>query len=53
VNKEYLTAKAELTATLAADDIRAGEIERAIKNLERANLALHRLFNIEEEGENE
>jgi len=52
MNKEYLTAKANLTATLAADDIKAGEIERAIKNLERANLALHRLFNMEEE-ENE
>lgn len=49
MNKEYLTAKAELTASLAADDIKAGEIERAIKNLERANLALHRLFNMEEE----
>ena len=50
MNKEYLTAKAELTATLAADDIKAGEIERAIKNLERANLALHRLFNMEEDA---
>lgn len=52
MNKEYLTAKAQLTATLAAEDLKAGEIERAIKNLERANRAMARLFNLEEE-ENE
>jgi hypothetical protein len=49
MNKEYLTAKAQLTASLAAEDLKVGEIERAIKNLERANLALHRLFNLEED----
>ena len=43
MNKEYLQAKADLCTTLAADDIQAGEIARAIKNLERANSALYRL----------
>jgi hypothetical protein len=52
MNREYLTAKAQLTATLAAEDLKVGEVERAIKNLERANRALTRLFNLEEE-ENE
>ena len=43
MNREYLEAKADLCTTLAADDIQAGEIARAIKNLERANSALYRL----------
>lgn len=43
MNEEYLQTKADLCTTLAADDIQAGEIARAIKNLERANSALYRL----------
>ena len=43
MNEEYLQAKADLCTTLAADDIQAGDIARAIKNLERANSALYRL----------
>ena len=48
MNKEYLQAKADLCTTLAADDVKAGEIARAIKNLERANSALYRLGLIRE-----
>ena len=43
MNEEYLQAKADLCTTLAADDIQAGDIARAIKNLERATSALYRL----------
>jgi hypothetical protein len=52
MNKEYLEAKVKLCLDQAEIDIQQQEIARAIKNLERANSAMSRLFGIEE-GENE
>ena len=52
MNEEYLRAKVDLCLNLAEEDIKQEEIARAIKNLQRANLALSRIFNLEEE-ENE
>ena len=52
MTEEYLQAKADLCEKLAAKDIQEGEIARAIKNLERANSALARIFNLEEEIDN-
>ena len=48
MNEEYLAAKADLCLKLAAEDLKQAEIARAIRNLERANLALSRIFNLEE-----
>lgn len=53
MNREYLKAKVDLCLTQAEVDIKQQEIARAIKNLERANTAMARLFNLEEEGESE
>lgn len=53
MNKEYLEAKVDLCLNLAEEDLKQQEIARAIKNLQRANSAMARLFGIEEEGENE
>lgn len=53
MNEEYLKAKVDLCLNQAEIDIQQQEIARAIKNLERANSALSRIFNLEEEGENE
>jgi hypothetical protein len=50
MNEEYLRAKANLCLNQAEIDIQQQEIARAIKNLERANSALSRIFNLEEEG---
>jgi sRNA-binding carbon storage regulator CsrA len=52
VNKEYLEAKVKLCLDQAEIDIHRQEIARAIKNLERANSALARIFNLKED-ENE
>ena len=52
MNREYLEAKVDLCLNQAEIDIKQQEIARAIKNLERANSALSRIFNLEE-GENE
>ena len=52
MNKEYLRAKVDLCLKQAEIDLQQQEIARAIKNLERANTALARIFNLEE-GENE
>ena len=49
MNEEYLRAKVDLCLNLAEEDIKQEEIARAIKNLERANSALSRLFNLEED----
>jgi hypothetical protein len=49
MTEEYLSAKASLCESLAAKDLQEGEIARAIKNLERANSALSRLFGLKEE----
>lgn len=53
MNQEYLQAKVDLCTKLAAEDLKQEEIARAIKNLERANSAMARLFGIEEEAESE
>ena len=53
MTEEYLKAKADLCESLAAKDLQEGEIARAIKNLERANLALYRLGLVREEEGNE
>jgi hypothetical protein len=52
MNREYLEAKVDLCLNQAEIDIKQQEIARAIKNLERANSALSRIFNLEED-ENE
>jgi hypothetical protein len=52
MNEEYLKAKVDLCLNQAEIDIQQEEIARAIKNLERANSALSRLFGLKEE-ENE
>ena len=51
MNREYLQAKADLCLNQAAIDLQQEEIARAIKNLERANSALSRLFGLEEKGD--
>ena len=52
MNREYLEAKADLCEKQAVKDLQEGEIARAIKNLERANLAISRIFNLNDpEGE--
>lgn len=55
MNQEYLQAKFDLCINQAEKDLQEQEIARAIKNLERANTAMARLFGIdaEEEGEGE
>jgi hypothetical protein len=53
MNEEYLRAKVDLCLNLAEEDIKQEEIARAIKNLERANSALSRLFGLEEGDDNE
>jgi len=52
MNKEYLEAKFNLCINEAEKDLQQQEIARAIKNLQRANSAMARLFDLEEE-ENE
>ena len=49
MNEEYLRAKFDLCISEAEKDLQQEEIARAIKNLERANSALSRLFGFEEE----
>ena len=50
MNEEYLSAKANLCLNQAEIDLKQEEIAKAIKNLERANSALSRLFGLKEEG---
>jgi hypothetical protein len=47
MNEEYLRAKANLCLNQAEIDLKQEEIAKAIKNLERANSALSRLFGLE------
>jgi hypothetical protein len=49
MNEEYLKAKANLCLNQAEKDLKEKEIAKAIKNLERANSALSRLFGLKEE----
>jgi outer membrane protein TolC len=51
MNEEYLRAKVDLCLNQAEIDLQQQEIARAIKNLERANSALSRLFGLEEEAD--
>jgi hypothetical protein len=53
MNKEYLEAKIDLCLNQAEIDLQQEEIARAIKNIERANSALSRLFGLEEGDESE
>jgi len=50
VNAEYLQAKFDLSINQAEKDLQEQEIARAIKNLQRANSAMSRLFGLEEEA---
>jgi hypothetical protein len=50
--KEYLFAKAELCTKIARQQEERQEIAEALRNIERANRAMARIFNLEEE-ENE
>jgi hypothetical protein len=50
MNKEYLEAKLHLCLDQAEKNIKEEEIAMAIKNLERANSALSRLFGLEEDN---
>ena len=50
MNKEYLEAKFDLCINQAEKNIKEEDIANAIKNLERANSAMARLFGIEEEA---
>ena len=49
MNEEYLAAKANLCLNQAEKDLKQEEIAKAIKNLERANSALSRLFGLKED----
>jgi hypothetical protein len=53
MNEEYLRAKFNLCLDQAEKNIQEEEIAEAIKNLERANSAMARLFGLEEEAGNE
>ena len=49
MNAEYLQAKFDFCINQAEKDLQEQEIARAIKNLQRANSAMSRLFGLEEE----
>jgi hypothetical protein len=51
MNEEYLRAKANLCLNQAEINLKQEEIAKAIKNLERANSALSRLFGLEGEAD--
>jgi len=51
MNEEYLRAKFNLCLDQAEKNIQEEEIAGAIKNLERANSAMARLFGLEEDSE--
>jgi bacterioferritin (cytochrome b1) len=52
--KEYLFAKAALCSDIARQQLEKQEIAEALRNMERANRAMARIFNLDEsEGENE
>lgn len=46
---EYLFAKAELCYSLAQKQLEEKRIAEAIRNIERANRAMARIFNLDEE----
>ncbi len=49
--KEYLFAKAELCTKLAKQQEERDEIAEALRNMERANRAMARIFNLDEKEE--
>lgn len=49
MNKEYLEAKFDLCINQAEKNLQDQDVANAIKNLQRANTAMARLFGIEEE----
>jgi len=51
MNEEYLQAKFNLCLNEAEKNIKEQDVANAIKNLERANRAMARIFNLEEEEE--
>jgi hypothetical protein len=51
MNEEYLKAKFDLCIDQAEKNIKEEEIAEAIKNLERANSAMARLFGLEEDND--
>ena len=53
MNRDYLYAKADLCREQAIKDLQELNITKAIKNLERANLALYRIGLLTVEGEGE
>ena len=50
MNEEYLKAKFDLCIDQAEKNLQEEDIANAIKNLERANSAMARLFGLEEEA---
>ena len=53
MNEEYLRAKFNLCLDQAEKNLQEEDIALAIKNLQRANSAMARLFGIEEEADDE
>ena len=53
MNEEYLKAKFDLCIDQAERDLQEQDVANAIKNLQRANRAMARLFGIEEGDDNE
>ena len=51
MNDEYLQAKFNLCIDQAEKNIKEQDIANAIKNLQRANSAMSRLFGIEEDND--
>jgi hypothetical protein len=51
MNEEYLRAKFNVCLDQAEKNIQEEDIALDIKNLERANSAMARLFGLEEDGE--
>ena len=49
MNKEYLEAKLNLCLNQAEKNLQEEDVTNAIKNLQRANSAMARLFGIEED----
>ena len=51
MNEEYLKAKFDLCVDQAERDLQEQDIANAIKNLQRANTAMARLFGFEDDDE--
>ena len=53
MNTEYLQAKFDLCINQAEKDLQEQNIAQAIKNLQRANNAMSRLFDLEDEAKDD